>query len=38
MTLLLDLNVIKEKVLEKINLDKIEFVGYAFQIEMKFTS
>ena len=26
------------KVLEKINLDKIEFVGYAFQIEMKFTS
>ena len=28
----------KRKVLEKINLDKIEFVGYAFQIEMKFTS
>ena len=26
------------KVLEKINLDKINFVGYAFQIEMKFTS
>ena len=26
----------KRKVLEKINLDKIEFVGYAFQIEMKF--
>ena len=26
------------KVLEKINLDKIQFVGYAFQIEMKFTS
>ena len=24
------------KVLESINLDKIEFVGYAFQIEMKF--
>ena len=24
------------KVLEKINLDKIRFVGYAFQIEMKF--
>ena len=28
----------KRKVLEKINLDEIEFVGYAFQIEMKFTS
>ncbi len=28
----------KKRVLEKINLDKIEFVGYAFQIEMKFTS
>ncbi|MFK5983136.1 MAG: polyprenol monophosphomannose synthase [Flavobacteriaceae bacterium] len=26
----------KRKVLEKINLDKIQFVGYAFQIEMKF--
>ena len=26
------------KVLEKINLDSIEFVGYAFQIEMKFKS
>ena len=26
----------KRKVLEKINFDKIEFVGYAFQIEMKF--
>ena len=26
------------KVLESINLDKIEFVGYAFQIEMKFNS
>jgi len=28
----------KKEVLEKINLDKIQFVGYAFQIEMKFTS
>ena len=28
----------KRRALEKINLDKIEFVGYAFQIEMKFTS
>ena len=27
-----------KKVLEKINLDSIEFVGYAFQIEMKFKS
>ena len=26
----------KRKVLEKINLDKIQFLGYAFQIEMKF--
>ncbi|MGB0788894.1 MAG: polyprenol monophosphomannose synthase [Marinirhabdus sp.] len=26
----------KKKVLQKINLDKIQFVGYAFQIEMKF--
>lgn len=26
----------KREVLEKINLDKIKFVGYAFQIEMKF--
>lgn len=26
----------KKEVLEKINLDKIQFVGYAFQIEMKF--
>jgi len=26
----------KKKVLETINLDKIKFVGYAFQIEMKF--
>ena len=28
----------KRKVLETINLDKIKFVGYAFQIEMKFKS
>lgn len=28
----------RKKVLETINLDKIKFVGYAFQIEMKFTS
>ena len=28
----------RRKVLETINLDKIEFVGYAFQIEMKFTA
>lgn len=26
------------KVLQKINLDKIKFIGYAFQIEMKFTA
>jgi len=26
----------KREVLEKLNLDKIQFVGYAFQIEMKF--
>jgi dolichol-phosphate mannosyltransferase len=26
----------KRNVLETINLDKIKFVGYAFQIEMKF--
>src|SRR5690606_9812641 len=26
----------KRKVLENINLDKIKFVGYAFQIEMKY--
>ena len=26
------------KVLEKMNLDKIKFIGYAFQIEMKFTA
>lgn len=26
------------KVLERLNLDKIKFVGYAFQIEMKFTA
>lgn len=28
----------KREVLERINLDKIQFVGYAFQIEMKFKS
>ncbi len=28
----------RRKVLETINLDKIKFVGYAFQIEMKFTA
>ena len=28
----------KRSVLERINLDKIDFVGYAFQIEMKFKS
>jgi dolichol-phosphate mannosyltransferase len=28
----------KRKVLEAINLDKIRFIGYAFQIEMKFTA
>lgn len=28
----------RRRVLEKINLDKIEFKGYAFQIEMKFKS
>lgn len=28
----------KRRVLEKINLEKIQFVGYAFQIEMKFKS
>jgi len=28
----------RNKVLETINFDKIKFVGYAFQIEMKFTS
>jgi dolichol-phosphate mannosyltransferase len=28
----------KRKVLETINLDKISFVGYAFQIEMKYTA
>ena len=28
----------KKEVLQKINLDKIQFVGYAFQIEMKFTA
>lgn len=28
----------KRRVLEKIDLDKIKFVGYAFQIEMKYTA
>lgn len=28
----------RKKVLETINLDKVKFVGYAFQIEMKFTA
>jgi len=28
----------KRKVLEKIDLDKIKFMGYAFQIEMKYTA
>ena len=28
----------RRKVLETIKLDKIQFVGYAFQIEMKFTT
>lgn len=28
----------KRKVLESINLDKVKFMGYAFQIEMKFTA
>jgi dolichol-phosphate mannosyltransferase len=28
----------RRSVLEKINLEKIQFVGYAFQIEMKFTA
>ena len=28
----------KREVLQKINLDRIKFVGYAFQIEMKFTA
>ena len=28
----------KRKVLETIDLDKIQFVGYAFQIEMKFAA
>ncbi len=28
----------RKKVLEKIDLDKIQFVGYAFQIEMKYTA
>ena len=29
---------LQRKVLETIDLDKIKFVGYAFQIEMKFKS
>lgn len=28
----------KRKVLEAINLDKVKFIGYAFQIEMKYTT
>jgi dolichol-phosphate mannosyltransferase len=28
----------RRKVLETINLDRIQFIGYAFQIEMKFTA
>jgi dolichol-phosphate mannosyltransferase len=28
----------RRRVLEKIDLDKVRFVGYAFQIEMKFTA
>jgi dolichol-phosphate mannosyltransferase len=28
----------KRKVLENINLDTIEFIGYAFQIEMKYAA
>ncbi|MDD2287427.1 MAG: polyprenol monophosphomannose synthase [Bacteroidales bacterium] len=28
----------KKSLLEKINLDKVKFVGYAFQIEMKYTA
>lgn len=28
----------KRRVLERINLDKIRFIGYAFQIEMKYTT
>ena len=28
----------KREVLETMNLDKIQFVGYAFQIEMKFAA
>ena len=36
MTQLPDLSVIKREVLQRINLDKIKFMGYAFQIEMKF--
>jgi len=28
----------RREVLEKINLDNIKFIGYAFQIEMKYTA
>ncbi|MEA3476792.1 MAG: polyprenol monophosphomannose synthase, partial [Bacteroidota bacterium] len=28
----------RRKVLERINLDNIRFIGYAFQIEMKYTA
>jgi dolichol-phosphate mannosyltransferase len=28
----------RSKVLRTINLDKVKFIGYAFQIEMKFTA
>jgi dolichol-phosphate mannosyltransferase len=28
----------RRKVLETINLDQVKFIGYAFQIEMKFTA
>ncbi|HEY8999990.1 MAG TPA: polyprenol monophosphomannose synthase, partial [Mucilaginibacter sp.] len=28
----------KKEVLEKIPLDKVQFIGYAFQIEMKYTT
>jgi dolichol-phosphate mannosyltransferase len=28
----------RREVLEKINLNQIQFIGYAFQIEMKFTA
>ena len=38
MILLPDLFAIKKKCLQTINLDEIKFVGYAFQIEMKFAA